>query len=149
MTNPLWYLLLWGGGLGVWGVFFWKMRKRAGPVLFVERQVAHVWGSAIAATILVFWVEWLLGLRVLTLAPMLAVLAGMVFVAKAGMLSGEFYVSAAAEYATALPMCVWPDYGVLMFGAVTAVCFFAPGLKYHRQRLRARRERPEVTAAAR
>jgi serine/threonine-protein kinase len=148
VTSPLWYLLLWGGGLGVWGVFFWKMRQRAGPVLFVERQVAHVWGSAIAATIMVFWVEYLLGLRVLTLAPMLAVLAGMVFVVKAGMLSGQFYVSAAAMFLTAVPMCLWPDYGVLMFGAVTAVCFFAPGLKYHRQRLRARRERPEVTAAA-
>jgi serine/threonine-protein kinase len=129
-------------------VFFWRMRQRAGPVLFVERQVAHVWGSAIAATVLVFVVEWLLGLPVLRLAPMLAVLAGMVFVAKAGMLSGQFYKHAAAEYLTAVPMCLWPAYGVLMFGAVTAVCFFLPGLKYHRQRLRARRERPAVTDAA-
>jgi serine/threonine-protein kinase len=149
VTNPLWYLLLWGGGLAVWGVFFWKMRQRAGPVLFVERQVAHVWASAVAATVLVFVVEWLLKLPVLRLAPMLAVIAGMVFVAKAGMLSGTFYLYAAAEYVTALPMCLWPDYGILMFGAVTAVCFFVPGLKYHRQRLRARRGRPPLTAAAR
>jgi serine/threonine-protein kinase len=148
VTNPLWYLLLWGGGLAVWGVFFWKMRKRAGPVLFVERQVAHVWGGAIVATVLVFVVEWLVPLPVLTLAPMLAVIAGMVFVVKAGMLSGQFYVSAAALYLTAVPMSLWPDYGVLMFGAVTAVCFFIPGLKYHRQRLRARRERPALTATA-
>ena len=28
-----------------------------------------------------------------------------------------------------------------MFGLVSAVCFFVPGLKYHRQRLRALRAR--------
>jgi len=68
------------------------------------------------------------------------VIAGMVFVVKAGMLSGEFYVQAAAMFLTAVPMALWPDYGPLMFGAVSAVCFFVPGLKYHRQRLRTLRE---------
>ena len=43
------------------------------------------------ATIGVFVVEMLLGLPVLTLSPMLAVIAGMTFVVKAGMLSGSFY----------------------------------------------------------
>ncbi len=57
VTNPLWYLLLWGGGLIVWAFVFWQLRKRAGPVLFIERQVAHVWGAAIAATIGVFVIE--------------------------------------------------------------------------------------------
>ena len=70
---------------------------------------------------------------------MLAVIAGMTFVVKAGMLSGSFYVSAAALFLTAVPMAIWPQYGPLMFGAVSAVCFFVPGLKYHRQRLRALR----------
>lgn len=147
IANPLWYVLLWGGGLAVWGFFFWAWRKRAGPVLFVERQVAHVWGSAIVATVCVFVVEMLLGLPVLTLSPILAVIAGMVFVVKAGMLSGEFYFWAAAEFLIALPMALvargdYPYVGPLLFGAVTAVCFFVPGLKYHRQRLRGLRERP-------
>ena len=57
VTNPLWYLLLWGGGLIVWACVFWQLRKRPGPVLFIERQVAHVWGAAIAATIGVFVIE--------------------------------------------------------------------------------------------
>jgi serine/threonine protein kinase len=141
VANPLWYLLLWGGGLIVWACVFWQLRKRAGPVLFIERQVAHVWGAAIAATIGVFVLEYLLGLEVLALAPMLAVIAGMTFAVKAGMLSGAFYLSAAAEFLTAVPMAVrplYPRYGVLLFGVVTAVCFFLPGLKYHRQRRRAR-----------
>ncbi|MGH7173835.1 MAG: serine/threonine-protein kinase [Gemmataceae bacterium] len=141
VTNPLWYLLLWGGGLIVWACIFWQLRKRAGPVLFVERQVAHVWGSAIAATIGVFVVEYLLDMPVLSLAPMLAVIAGITFAVKAGMLSGVFYIAAAAEFLSAVPMALpplHPDYGILLFGVVTAVCFFLPGLKYHRQRVRAK-----------
>jgi eukaryotic-like serine/threonine-protein kinase len=144
VKNPLWYLLLWGGGLIVWAFVFWHLRKRAGPVLFVERQVAHIWGGAIAATIGVFVVEYLLGKEVLSLAPMLAVIAGITFAVKAGMLSGVFYFAAAAEFLSAVPMALpplYPRYGILLFGAVTAVCFFLPGLKYYRQRKRARLDR--------
>jgi serine/threonine-protein kinase len=138
VRNPLVYLLLWGGGLMAWGAVFWGLRKRAGPVLFIERQVAHVWGSAVLATISVFILEMLLGMEVLRLAPLLAVIAGMTFVVKAGMLSGAFYLSGAAMFAITIPMALYPDYGILLFGALTAVCFFVPGLKYYRQRLRSR-----------
>jgi serine/threonine-protein kinase len=143
VSNPIVYLALWGGGLMIWGAIFWNLRKRAGPVLFVERQVAHVWGSAVLATIGVFVLEMLLGMHVLKLAPMLAVIAGMTFVVKAGMLTGAFYVQAAAQFLTALLMTRYPDYGILLFGIVTAVCFFLPGLKYYRQRLRSRADRAE------
>jgi serine/threonine-protein kinase len=135
VINPIWYLLLWGGGLVVWATIFWRLRQRGGPVLFIERQVAHVWGAAIAATVGVFVVEILLGLPVLSLSPILAVIAGMTFAVKAGMLSGSFYLQAVAQFLTAAAMAYWPRYGILLFGAVTAVCFFVPGLKYHRQRL--------------
>jgi serine/threonine-protein kinase len=134
VQNPFVYLLLWGGGLMAWGAKFWGWRKRSGPILFIERQIAHVWGSAILATISVFVLEMLLGLPVLRLAPLLAVLAGMTFAVKAGMLSGAFYACAAAEFLTAVPMALWPDYGILLFGAVSAVCFFVPGLWYYLKR---------------
>ncbi|MFM7149223.1 MAG: serine/threonine-protein kinase [Gemmataceae bacterium] len=140
VDNPLVYLLLWGGGLFAWGFVFWGLRKRAGPVLFIERQIAHVWAAAVLGTILVFVLEILLGMHVLRLAPMLAVLAGMTFVVKASMLTGAFYISAAAEFLTAIVMALYPDYGILCFGVVTAVCFFVPGLKYYRQRLVSQRE---------
>jgi len=68
------------------------------------------------------------------------VIGGIVFLVKAGMLSGEFYVSAAALFLTAVPMALFPRYGPLLFGLVLSLCFFVPGLKYHRQRLRAGRE---------
>ena len=145
VTNPYAYLLLWGGGLAVWGALFWGLRKRGGPVLFVERQVAHVWGGAVVATVGVFVVEQILGLPVLTLSPVLAVIAGVTFAVKAGTLSGWLYFAAAAEFAAAVPMALLArdpllrPAGPLLFGAVTAVCFFVPGLWYHRQRLRAGR----------
>ena len=138
-VDRLWYLLLWGGGLIAWGAVFWSLRKRGGPILFIERQVAHVWGSAILMVIGVFIVEMLLKLPVLTLSPILAVMGGGMFLVKAGMLSGEFYFPAAALFLTAVPMALYPEYGPLMFGVVTSICFFVPGLKYHRQRLRSGR----------
>jgi predicted Ser/Thr protein kinase len=146
VANPLVYLLLWGGGLMVWGAIFWNLRKRAGPVLFIERQIAHVWGAAVLGTISVFVLEMVMGLHVLQLAPLLAVIAGMTFVVKAGMLTGAFYVSAAAQFLVAVAMAYWPDYGILLFGSVTAICFFLPGLKYYRQRLRSRQKAPESQA---
>jgi serine/threonine-protein kinase len=142
IENPVWYLLLWGGGLLAWGPFFWSLRKRGGPVLFVERQIAHVWGAAVLAVISVFVVEVLLGLPVLTLSPILALIGGMVFTVKAGMLSGSFYVQAAVLFLSAVPMALFPHYAQVLFGVVSAACYFVPGLKYHRQRLRSLRARP-------
>jgi serine/threonine-protein kinase len=88
----------------------------------------------------VFVIEMLLRRPVLELSPLLAVIAGLTFAVMAGMLSGSFYLSSAALFLTAVPMALWPDYGILLFGVVTGVCFFIPGLKYHRQRLRSLRE---------
>ena len=73
-----------------------RCAARAGPISFVERQLAHVWGSGIVAINLVFLVEWLLGLPVLSLITMIAVTNGMLFMVKAGILSGFYYFQAAA-----------------------------------------------------
>lgn len=136
VKEPAWYILLWDGGLIVWGWTFWRLRKRGGPVLFVERQVGHIWAAAVMATIGIFFTEILLGLPVLTLAPILALIAGTVFFTKAGILSGEFYFNALALFLTSIPMAIWPESSQLLFGLVSGLCFFIPGLKYHRQRLR-------------
>ena len=82
---------------------------------------------------LLYLIEMLLGLSVLELSPVLALVSGVVFLVKAGILTGKFYVQAAALFATSLLMALWPDYGLLMFGAVSAGAFFVPGLKYYRQ----------------
>jgi len=137
-VNTRWpYLVLWGGGLALWAPIFWALRHRTGPVTAVERQIAHIWGGSVLGSVMLFWVEDLIRLEVLTLSPVLALLAGIVFFAKAGILSGAFYIQTAVLFATALVMCVVPTYQHVIFGLVSAACFFVPGLKYYRQRGRA------------
>ena len=93
-------------GLGAWAALFWALRRQGGPISFVERQLAHVWGSGIVAINLVFLVEWLLGLPVLSLITMIAVTNGMLFMVKAGILSGFYYFQAAAVILAILPMAM-------------------------------------------
>ncbi len=128
------YMALWTAGLGTWAGVFWALRRRVGPVTFVERQIAHVWGASMTAIGLLFFVEMMLELPVLTLSPILGLITGMVFFVKAGILSGAFYLQAIALFAAALAMARWPDYAHLIFGVTSAACFFFPGLKYYRQR---------------
>jgi len=132
----MWYLGFWTVGLLAWGTVLWQLRKAAGPVLFVERQIAHAWAAGVCASIGMFAIEWLASLPALTLSPAVAIAAGMVMVFKAGILSGRFYGWAAATFAAAVLMTLpfFRDWGVLLFGLVTALSFFVPGLKYYRQR---------------
>jgi serine/threonine-protein kinase len=138
MATPLPYLTLWGGGLAVWAPIFWALRRRAGPVTFVERQIAHVWGGSVISAVMLFAIEYVLGLPVLTLSPVLGLTNGMVFMVKAGILSGEFYIHAAVMFATAVLMAVLArldvPVGISLFGIAAAATFFVPGWKYHRQR---------------
>ncbi len=130
------YLALWSAGLLTWGTIFWRLRRRGGPVLFVERQIAHAWAGSVVGSIGLFVIEVVKGLDVLTLSPVLAILAAMVFTFKAGTLSGQFYLGAAAYFVTAGLMAAFPEVGHLLFGVVSAISFFVPGLKYYRQRKR-------------
>lgn len=141
-TSPWPYLALWTVGLGTWAGIFWTLRHRSGPVTFVERQIAHVWASSMISIAGLFVVEIILGLPVLALSPVLGLTSGMIFVIKAGMLSGEFYFQAAALFATAIGMAMLQRFniplGITLFGIVSAACFFIPGWKYHRQLRRSR-----------
>jgi len=128
------YAALWTFGLGAWAAVFWAIRRRMGPVTFVERQIAHVWGASMLAIAAMFPLEALLGLDALTLTPLLAIIAGMVFVIKAGILSGAFYFQAMCLFLAAIPMAIFKDYAHVIFGCVAAPCFFFPGLKYYRQK---------------
>jgi serine/threonine-protein kinase len=144
VTDHFTYLLLWSVGLVAWGIILWRLRRRAGPVLFVERQIAHAWAAGVCASIAMFVIERLMGEKVLTLSPALAVAAGMVFVFKAGILSGRFYVTAAGMFLTAGIMPLVPEVSLLLFGLATAVSFLVPGIKYYRLRKRAEAMRPAV-----
>jgi serine/threonine-protein kinase len=128
------FLALWSIGLVAWAALFWQLRRRAGPVTFVERQIAHAWGAGVAASIGMFIVEVMLSLDVLRLTPVLPVIAGMVFVVMAGTLAGWFYIAAIISFLAALPMAlIGLPWSPLLFGAVSALGFLVPGLKYYRQ----------------
>jgi len=133
------YLTLWGLGLGVWTSFFWSWRRRGGPVTFVERQMAHGWAAGVLASMGIFVVEVLLELPALTLTPLLAVVAAMVFLFMAGTVSGWFYVPAALCFALQVPLALFPQVGPTLFGLAAALGFFVPGLKYYRQGARSLR----------
>ena len=135
VTSRLPYLALWTVGLGTWAAILWNLRRRAGPVTFVERQIAHVWAASMACSTFLFAVEALLGLPPLSLSPVLALLAGAVFVVKAGILSGEFYIPAAVLFMTCVPMALFPTWGITIFGVVCALCFALPGWKFYHQQL--------------
>lgn len=128
------YPLLWTVGLGAWAAVFWALRRRMGPVTFVERQIAHVWGAAMIGIAALFPVEWALGLAPLTLTPLLAVITGMMFFIKAGILSGVFYIQAVSLFVAGAAMLAWPQIAHLIFAVVAGLCFFIPGLKYYRLR---------------
>jgi eukaryotic-like serine/threonine-protein kinase len=128
------YLGLWGLGLCTWAAFFWTMRKRGGPITFVERQVAHVWAAGIAGFAGVLLAEMFMGQPALSMAPVLGVVGGMCFLVKAGILSGAFYLSAAGCFLT-VPLIAWhPTLGLAAYGLVSAATFFFHGLKNYRGR---------------
>ena len=70
----------------------------------------------------------------LELSPLLGVITATAFIVKAGMFNGEFYVQPTALLATSVFMALVPQYAHLMFGIVSAACFFVPGFKYARRR---------------
>ncbi len=134
VTNLVVYAGVWTLGLGAWASVFWKLRQRIGPVTFVERQVAHVWGASMISIAMLFPLEWWLGLPVLSLSPLLGVISASVFIVKAGIFSGAFYVQATALLVAAVAMAILPRHGHLIFGVVAALCFFVPGYQYNLRR---------------
>ena len=138
VASPLPYLFLWTVALGGWAAVFWQLRRRGGPISFVERQIAHLWAGAIVSSAMLYIVEIELKLAVLTLSPVLGLINGSTYLAKAGILSGAFYVQAAALFLTALVMALFPTYAITLFGLVAGACFFVPGLQYHLRRIRGR-----------
>lgn len=126
------YAALWFPLLAGWATAFWRMRQVLGPITFVERQMLHIWAGNVIGISLTFALELVLGLPVLALAPTIAVQSGSTFLAKAGILTGDFYAQAAALYACGIGMALAPRYSMLLFGAVSAACFIVPGMRYRK-----------------
>ena len=133
-SNSMTFIPVWSLGFVAWAGIFWWLRRRMGPVTFVERQIAHVWAASICMVVFLFPLEKSLGLSPLSLAPFLAIVAGMTFVVKAGILSGSFYIHGAALFLCAIVMVIFKDCAMIWFGVTASSCFFFPGLKYYRRK---------------
>ena len=138
--NRLNYFLLWTVGLGAWAAVFWAVRRRMGPVTFVERQIAHLWAGSMICVAVLFPLESWLGLEPLKLSPMLPMFAATTFLVKGAILSGRFYFQAIALFATPFLMAAMPGIAHLIFGVVAGLSFFIPGYQLHRMRLRHSRD---------
>ncbi len=149
VTNRFSYAAIWVIGLGAWAIVFWVLRRRMGPVTFVERQIAHVWGASLIAIALLTPLEWYLDLAPLKLSPVLGIVSGIIFFVKAGILAGSFYVQAACLFITSMLMAIFPQWAHLIFGIVSATCFFVPGLKYYRQKAATLKKQVSSALAAR
>ena len=109
VENRWLYLSVWAGGLAVWAPIFWWLRRRSGPVTFIERQIAHLWGAAVIGSVLLFAVEWLLDLPVLTLSPVLGAVGGDGVLRQGGDSGrGVLHPSGRAVCLTAGVMALWP-----------------------------------------
>ncbi len=140
LEQPIYYVALWGVGLVTWAALFWYWRRLGGPVTFVERQIAHAWAAGVIASVGTFVIELALRRPALSLTPVLAVVAGMVFLFKAGTLTGWFYVAAILCFVAVVPIALLPyaglNIGPLLLGIVAGIGFFVPGWRYYRRRER-------------
>jgi serine/threonine-protein kinase len=134
VSDRLPYLSLWGAGVMVWSAIFWRLRRRGGPVTFVERQIAHMWAAGVLGSFGVLLVEMMLDRPVLEFAPILAVIGAMVFLAKAGTLSGLFYLAVAAQFVTGFCMTRYPQSGMLLYGITLSASYFVPGIIFYRRK---------------
>ena len=61
-----------------------------------------------------------MGLEVLEAAPVIGLISGMVFMVKAGILTGKFYSQSVALFLTSVLMAMFPRYSLILFGVVSA-----------------------------
>ena len=134
VTNRLNYFAFWSVALIVWASIYAMIRRRMGSVTFVERQIAHVWAAGLVIIFTLMPLEYLVGLELFQLSPLLATATGVAFLVKAGSLSGTFYIQAGTLFALSFVMAVWPTRALSLFGLVVGICFVIPGWKNYQLR---------------
>ncbi|MFT7617292.1 MAG: hypothetical protein ACI97A_000927 [Planctomycetota bacterium] len=113
----------------VWSPFYIMIRKKKGPITLAERQLSHLWGSSLLTMCGVFGAEVIVGLPVLTLAPLFLVSgAGTMFVT-ASILSGSFYVHTGVHLVAAILMVMYPPIAMLIAAVASSAGFLIPGFQ--------------------
>jgi serine/threonine protein kinase len=109
----------------------------------VERQIWSLIPAYFAGFVAIISVREFLGLtRQLPLAPLLAVLSGMVFVTLGSTMWGWFYLWGGGFFALAVAISLYPDYGQLWLGTLWFVCLAVESL--HLRWTRQANQRPKT-----
>ncbi len=112
-----------------WSPIFIYLRRRRGPITHSERQLAHIWGGNLLSMAGVLVAETILGLPVLTLAPLMLLMGAATTFAMAAMLSGVYYLHTAAHLVGVGLMIVVPEFKMLIVGLIASAAFVIPGLQ--------------------
>jgi serine/threonine-protein kinase len=96
----------------------------------VERQIWSLIPAYFAGFLAIVAVREFLGLpaKQLPLAPLLAVLGGMVFITLGSTMWGWFYLWGGGFFALAVAISIYPDYGQLWLGTLWFVCLAVESL---------------------
>jgi serine/threonine-protein kinase len=110
----------------------------------VERQIWSLIPAYFAGFVAIVAVREFLGLtaRELPLAPLLAVLSGMVFITLGSTMWGWFYLWGGGFFALAVAISLYPDYGQLWLGTLWFVCLAVESL--HLRWTRQANQRPKT-----
>jgi hypothetical protein len=137
-TNMLWlrgdqprwyYVAMWVGivGVNIASVFLLKAR-RAGARTFVENQLWAIWLTFIAGVVLVDGVNEVLGFKIFTLAPVIAILSAVGFSSMGAIMGPRWFIGAAIFVAVAIAMAAVPRYQFFILGTVWGLAQIAGGI---------------------
>ena len=127
--GPIFFTKLLQVGVMLWIALRFRPRREL-RLTAVERQIWSLIPAYFAGFVAIVAVREFLGLtaRELPLAPLLAVLSGMVFITLGSTMWGWFYLWAGGFFALAVAISRYPAYGQLWLGTLWFVCLAVESL---------------------
>ncbi len=122
-------------------------RRRAGARSFVETQLWAIWTAFVAAVSASAFLNYLMGLETLWLAPVIAVLAAVAYASMGSLMGAHWYWVGGVFLLAALAMTLAPAAQFYVLGAVWGATMFTFGCLLHRARRRRERSgevRPRI-----
>jgi hypothetical protein len=123
------FIVLWSLTLVVnIGLILLLKARRAGTKTFIENQIWSIWLSFIVAVMLTAVVNDLLGLKLLTLGPIIAVLSAFGFSMMGAIMGRRWYLGTLIFGASALVMAALPDFQYFILGGVWCLAQLVGGV---------------------
>ena len=124
---PLHFAILWASILSVnlTAIFFLKRNQTAGARTFIENQIWSIWTAFIVASVVVAFVNLLIGLDRIFVAPVMCVLAGVAFAQMGAVMGRRWYGMSAVFVAAALGTAAVPQWQFVVLGGLW--CFVQSG----------------------